>query len=156
MVKSFVQVDQGLAIAPFSSHIADTLHNGPRHMPSVPRPRILVVDDSSTILNTTKRFLEPAYEVVCSDDGFRSLAVIQQLQPDLLLLDVMLPRLDGYQICMTLRNNPLFEHMPIIFLTGKDGPFDKARGRLVGGSDYLVKPFENIALLDVVRRHLRS
>lgn len=117
--------------------------------------RIMVVDDSSTILNTAKRFLTPTYEVIAVDDGFKCLAAVFAAKPDLLLLDIMMPRLDGYKALQLIRSNPEFEKLPIVILSGKDGPFDKARGSLMGCDDYLVKPFERQALLDVVTRHLR-
>lgn len=117
--------------------------------------RIMVVDDSTTILNTARKFLSPTYDVITVDDGFKCLAAVQEARPDLILMDIMMPRLNGYQALQLIRANPDFENLPIVILSGKDSPFDKARGNLMGCDDYLVKPFERQALLDVVRRHLR-
>jgi twitching motility two-component system response regulator PilG len=119
------------------------------------KPKIMVVDDSTTILSAARKFLEGDYEFIPVDNGFKCLAAVHEARPDLLLLDVMMPRLNGLQACRLIRDNPDFEHLPIIILSAKDSPFDKARGQLMGCDDYLVKPFERNALLDVVRRHLR-
>lgn len=117
-------------------------------------PRVMVVDDSTTILNTAKKFLKDTCEVLTVDDGFKCLAAVQSAHPDILFLDIMMPKLNGYQALQLIRANPEFEGLPIIILSGKDSPFDKVRGSLMGCSDYLVKPFEKQELLDVVRRHL--
>jgi twitching motility two-component system response regulator PilG len=124
-------------------------------MSAQPLPRIMVVDDSTTIRDTAKKFLSSAYEVIPVDDGFKCLAAVQAAKPDLLLLDIMMPKLNGYQALQLIRANPDFATLPIVFLSGKDGPFDKSRGSLMGCDDYLVKPFERQELLDVVARHLR-
>jgi len=114
----------------------------------------MVVDDSSTILLTAKKFLEPAYEVFTVNDGYRCLAAVMDVRPDVLFLDITMPKLDGYQALAAIRDNPLFDAMPIIILSGKDSSFDKARGRMLGCSDYLPKPFERGSLIEMVRRHL--
>lgn len=118
------------------------------------KPRIMVVDDSSTILNAAERFLRPDYDVILVDNGFKCLAAVHEARPDMLLLDVMMPRLDGLQVCRMIRDNPEFERLPIVFLSGKDSPFDKARGQLVGADEYLTKPFSKAALLEAVMRCL--
>lgn len=118
-------------------------------------PRIMVVDDSTTILNTAKKFLKDTCEVITVDDGFKCLAAVQEARPDLLFLDIMMPRLNGYLALQLIRSNPDFENLPIVILSGKDSLFDKARGSLMGCDDYLVKPFSSQELLDMVRRHLR-
>ena len=125
-------------------------------MNSPAQPRIMVVDDSTTILNTAKKFLSPLYEVITVDDGFKCLAAVQEARPNLLLLDIMMPKLNGYQALQLIKSNPDFEDLPIIILSGKDSQFDKARGQLMGCTDYLVKPFERQPLLDVIRRHLKG
>lgn len=120
------------------------------------KSRIMVVDDSDTILSTATKFLSPLYEVLTVNDGFKCLAAVQEAKPDLLLLDIMMPKLNGYQALQLIKSNPEFESLPIIILSGKDSAFDKARGQLMGCTDYLVKPFERQPLLDVIRRHLQA
>lgn len=119
-------------------------------------PTIMVVDDSKTILRTAKLFLEQekAYEVVPVDNGYSALAAVIEVKPDLIFLDVMMPRLDGYRVCMAIKNNPLFAQTPVVFLTSKDSPFDKARGLSMGCDDYLIKPFTRDSLLAVVGKYL--
>lgn len=117
-------------------------------------PIIMVVDDSKTILRTAKMFLEPTYRVVPVDNGYSALAAVIEVKPDLVFLDVMMPRLDGYRVCMTIKNNPEFANLPIVFLSSKDSPFDRARGLNMGCDDYLIKPFTRESLIESVRRYL--
>ena len=118
------------------------------------KPVIMIVDDSKTILRTAKQFLEPDYDVVVVEDGFMALAEIVSAQPQILFLDIMMPRLDGYSACLAIKSNPDFKDLPIVMLSSKDSPFDKARGAMMGCNDYLTKPFSRESLLDSVRRHL--
>ncbi len=76
--------------------------------------------------------------------------------PDLILLDIMLPRMDGYNICRIIRDKMEFRHIPIIMLSGKDGIFDKLKGRLAGSSEYLTKPFDSVELVQSVKKHLAN
>lgn len=117
-------------------------------------PTIMVVDDSKTILRTAKMFLEPAYEVIPVDNGYSALAAVIEVKPDLMFLDVMMPRLDGYRVCMAIKSNPAFAKLPIVFLSSKDSPFDRARGLNMGCDDYLIKPFTRETLIESVRRYL--
>lgn len=117
------------------------------------KPRIMIVDDSKTILGAAANFL-PMYEVLGVEDGFLALAAVVDFKPDLLFLDIMMPRLDGYSACLAIKSNPEFSDLPIVMLSSKDSPFDKARGAMMGGNDYLTKPFSRESLLDSVRRHL--
>lgn len=110
-------------------------------------PTVMVVDDSPTILMSARQFLEPTYTVVTVKDGFAALAAIEEVRPDLLLLDIMMPRLDGYHVALALRQHPDFETLPIVILSARDSPFDKARCALIGCDDYLTKPFERDTLL---------
>lgn len=120
------------------------------------RPRVMVVDDAQTILRCTKSFLEPAYEVIPVSDGFSALAAIQDMRPDLLLLDVSMPRLDGLTTCQAIKQNPDFTQLPIIFMTSKDSAFDKARGTQMGCDDYITKPFQKEDLLSKIQAFLRE
>jgi twitching motility two-component system response regulator PilG len=94
--------------------------------------------------------------VVTAGDGLSALAAVSDTQPDLILLDIMLPRMDGYNICHLVRNNPEYRELPIIMLSGKDGIFDKMRGKLAGSTEYMTKPFDSTELVQTVRRYLDS
>lgn len=117
--------------------------------------RIMVVDDSQTIRRTAESLLTKAgYEVVTAQDGFEALAVLARTLPSLVFIDIMMPRLDGYQACALIKGNPQFAKVPVIMLSSKDGLFDRARGRLVGSDQYLTKPFTREELLAAVESHL--
>lgn len=113
--------------------------------------KILVIDDSNTIRKTAETLLSRAgYQVTTAVDGFESLAKIADDPPDLIFVDIMMPRLDGYQTCALVKNNRRYQHIPVVMLSSKDGLFDKARGRIVGADAYLTKPFSRQEILDVV------
>jgi len=114
----------------------------------------MFVDDSKVILRAAKQFLSPYYNVIGLEDGYLAIAAIVQEQPDLLFLDIMMPRLNGYDTCLAIKTNPQFQDLPIIMLSSKDSPFDKARGMMMGCNDYLTKPFSAETLLESVRRYL--
>ncbi len=110
-----------------------------------------MIDDSNTIRKTAETLLSRAgYQVTTAVDGFESLAKIADDPPDLIFVDIMMPRLDGYQTCALVKNNHRFCHIPVVMLSSKDGLFDKARGRIVGADAYLTKPFSRQELMDVV------
>jgi len=114
--------------------------------------KVMVIDDSRTIRKSAETMLgKEGCEVVTADDGFEALALIQEHNPDLIFVDIMMPRLDGYQTCAIIKNNDTFRDTPVIMLTSKDGLFDKARGRIVGSDHYLTKPFTKDELLQAVR-----
>jgi len=114
--------------------------------------KVLVIDDSRTIRKSAETMLgREGCEVLTADDGFEALSLIHKHHPDLIFVDIMMPRLDGYQTCAIIKNNQRFRHTPVIMLTSKDGLFDKARGRIVGSDHYLTKPFTKDELLDAVR-----
>ena len=77
--------------------------------------------------------------------------MIVEHKPDIIFVDIMMPRLDGYQVCSLVKNNSQFQHIPVVMLSSKDGLFDKARGRIVGADQYLTKPFGRSELLDAIR-----
>lgn len=125
-------------------------------MSAAPRkPVIMVVDDSRSILESAQRFLGDAYEVIQVKNGFSALAAVQDRTPDLMFLDVVMPELDGYSTCLAIKDNPRFSDLPIIILSSKDSPFDKAHGEQMGCDDYLTKPFTEEDLKAKVRQHLR-
>ncbi len=114
----------------------------------------MVIDDSKTIRRTAETLLKKeGYEVVTAVDGFEALAKIADMLPDIIFVDIMMPRLDGYQTCALIKNNPNFKETPVIMLSSKDGLFDKARGRICGSDQYLTKPFTRDELLAAIRRH---
>ncbi|MDE3011636.1 MAG: response regulator [Pseudomonadota bacterium] len=120
-----------------------------------PTLRVLVIDDSPTIRRSAEMVLARAgLQVDLAENGFAALARISDCRPDLILLDVMMPRLDGYQTCSLLRRNPAFADVPVIMLSGKDTVFDRVRGRLAGSDLYLTKPFTSETLLEAVHAHL--
>jgi twitching motility two-component system response regulator PilG len=116
--------------------------------------KVMVIDDSNTIRRSAEIFLQQAgCEVILAEDGFDALAKITDHRPDLIFVDIMMPRLDGYQTCALIKKNSRFRETPVIMLSSKDGLFDRARGRLVGSDEYLTKPFSKDALLAAVNRH---
>ena len=116
--------------------------------------KVMVIDDSNTIRRSAEIFLVQAgCEVILAEDGFDALAKIADHHPEVVFVDIMMPRLDGYQTCALIKKNPRFRDTPVVMLSSKDGLFDRARGRLVGSDEYLTKPFSKEGLLDAVRRH---
>ncbi len=119
--------------------------------------KIMLIDDSRTIRRSAETMLSrEGCEVITANDGFEALALIHKHEPDLIFVDIMMPRLDGYQTCAIIKNNARFEQVPVIMLTSKDGLFDKARGRIVGSDHYLTKPFTRDELLEAVRQKARG
>ena len=116
--------------------------------------RILVIDDSATIRRSAETMLaNEGYEVFTAENGFEALSKIACHLPDLIFVDIMMPRLDGYQTCAIIKNNAEFRDTPVVMLTSKDGLFDMARGRVVGSDQYLTKPFTREELLGAVKQH---
>lgn len=115
--------------------------------------KIMVIDDSKTIRRTAETLLKKTgCEVITAEDGFEALAKIIDQKPNLIFVDIMMPRLDGYQTCSLIKNNPIFKSTPVIMLSSKDGLFDRAKGRIVGSEQYLTKPFTKDELLATVRQ----
>ncbi len=118
--------------------------------------KVMVIDDSQTIRRTAETLLaREGYQVITAQDGFEALAMIADHAPDIIFIDIMMPRLDGYQACALIKGNPKFARTPVIMLSSKDGLFDRARGRIVGSDEYLTKPFTKDELLGAVRSHVR-
>ncbi|CAN5899582.1 twitching motility response regulator PilG [soil metagenome] len=116
--------------------------------------KVLVADDSNTIRRSADIFLRKAgCEVVYGEDGFDALAKIPDFEPDLIFVDVMMPKLDGYQVCAVVKQHPRFRALPVIMLTSKDNVFDRARAKLLGADEYLTKPFTRDSLLNAVARY---
>lgn len=117
--------------------------------------KILVVDDSKTIRRTAETLLsKEGCQVFTAIDGFDALSKIADHQPDLIFVDIMMPRLDGYETCSLIKHNKMFKETPVIMLSSKDGLFDRARGRIVGSEQYLTKPFTKDELLGAVSNQI--
>jgi twitching motility two-component system response regulator PilG len=113
---------------------------------------ILVVDDSATIRRSADTMLSNnGCEVITAENGFEALSKITRHHPDLIFVDIMMPRLDGYQTCALIKNNSEFKTTPVVMLSSKDGLFDKAKGRIVGSDRYITKPFSKEELLGTIR-----
>ncbi len=121
---------------------------------SFPDLKVMVIDDSKTIRRTTETLLAKAgCEVITAIDGFDALSKIADSRPNIIFVDIMMPRLDGYQTCALIKNNSEFKDTPVIMLSSKDGLFDKAKGRIVGADQYLTKPFSKGELLEAIAAH---
>ncbi|HEY7418022.1 MAG TPA: response regulator [Ktedonobacteraceae bacterium] len=118
-------------------------------------PTVLVVDDSPTVRKIVQVTLQREHiRVITASDGLSALTSVADEMPAVILLDVQLPRMNGYHICQIIKKNLQFRQIPIIMLSGKDGLFDKMLGRLVGSTGYLTKPFDSVELVQVVKKHL--
>ena len=119
--------------------------------------KVLVIDDSKTIRKTAETLLaKEGCEVYTAVDGFDALAKVADYTPDIVFVDIMMPRLDGYQTCSLIKHNKVFKSIPVIMLSSKDGLFDRARGRIVGSEYYLTKPFTKDELLSAIETHVAA
>ena len=117
--------------------------------------KVMVIDDSKTIRRTAETLLKKVgCEVITATDGFEALSKIADHRPDIIFVDIMMPRLDGYQTTALIKNNKVFKTTPVIMLSSKDGLFDRARGRIVGSEQYLTKPFTKEELLGAIKKHV--
>ncbi len=117
--------------------------------------KVMVIDDSKTIRRSAETLLKKVgCEVVTAVDGFEALAKITVHKPDIIFVDIMMPRLDGYQTCALIKNNQTFKATPVIMLSSKDSIFDRARGRIVGSEEYLTKPFSKEDLIQAITAHV--
>ncbi len=120
-------------------------------------PLILVVDDSPTVRKLITTKLERSgYRVIQAVDGLDALEKINLAVPDLVLLDITMPKLDGYEVCKRIRSNEATKNIPVVMISGKDGFFDKVRGRMVGSSGYITKPFGPETLMKTVESYIKS
>jgi twitching motility two-component system response regulator PilG len=118
--------------------------------------KVMIIDDSNTIRRTTEALLRKAgYEVYTAADGFEAMAMITDHRPDIIFVDIMMPRLDGYQTCALIKNNRQFKTTPVIMLSSKDGLFDRARGRIAGSEEHVNKPFTQQDLVQAINKHVR-
>lgn len=118
-------------------------------------PRIVCIDDGATIRKAVEMILQQhGYEATSISNPLKALSLVFQLKPDLILCDISMPELDGYEICAMLRKSTAFRQTPIVMLTGRDGFIDRVRARMVGATDYLTKPFGESELLTLVERYV--
>src|SRR5262245_25834982 len=142
------------AVAPFSHGLGCRMEvaDGKSRLSGL---KVLVIDDSKTIRRTAETLLsKEGCEVFTAVDGFDALSKIADHQPDIVFVDIMMPRLDGYQTCSLIKHNKVFRSIPVIMLSSKDGLFDRARGRIVGSEHYLTKPFTKDELLNAIETHV--
>ncbi len=119
--------------------------------------KVMVIDDSKTIRRSAETLLKKVgCDVVTATDGFEALAKITEHHPDIIFVDIMMPRLDGYQTCALIKNNQTFKATPVIMLSSKDSIFDRARGRIVGSEEYLTKPFSKEDLIGAITSHVNG
>jgi twitching motility two-component system response regulator PilG len=117
--------------------------------------KVLIIDDSNTIRRSAEIFLKQAgYEVILAVDGFDALAKVNDNHPDIIFCDILMPRLDGYQTCMLIKNNERLARIPLVMLSSKDGVFDMARGKMVGCEGYLTKPFTKDQLIRTIQTQM--
>jgi twitching motility two-component system response regulator PilG len=118
---------------------------------------VMVVDDSQTIRRSAETLLSrEGYSVITAEDGYEALAKIANHLPEIIFVDIMMPRLDGYQVCALIKANPKFAKTPVIMLSSRDGLFDRARGRIVGSDQYLTKPFTKDELVGAVQAYVKK
>jgi twitching motility two-component system response regulator PilG len=121
------------------------------------RPRVVCIDDGATVRETVKAILSPyGYEVMAIANPLDAFNLLFQNNSDLILCDIAMPELDGYEVCCMLRSSTLFRQTPIVMLTGKEGFIDRVRARMVGATDYLTKPFGENELLMLIERYVGS
>lgn len=124
---------------------------------SVSGLKVMVIDDSNTIRRSAEIFLlQAGCQVILAEDGFDALAKIADHRPDVIFVDIMMPRLDGYLTCALIKKNAKFKSTPVVMLSSKDGLFDRARGRMVGSDQYLTKPFTKESLISAVASFSRQ
>ncbi len=117
--------------------------------------KVLIVDDSGTIRKTAEAILgKEGYDVKTAGDGFIAFSKIMAFKPNIIFLDIMMPRLDGYQVCSVIKSNPDFKETPVLMLSSKDSVFDKARGKIAGSEHFMTKPFSRDELLGAIKKYV--
>ena len=118
------------------------------------RNRILIVDDEKVNISILVELLKDRYDTVVAKNGEQALRRVLEHKPDLILLDIVMPGMDGYQVCKTLKNNPDTADIPVVFITAKDSETDEEEGLNVGAIDYVTKPFSSAIIRARVYNHL--
>jgi len=113
--------------------------------------KLMFIDDSQTVRKSVELYMkESGHEVILANDGYEALCKISENDPDLIFIDITMPRLNGYQTCALIKGNQQYKNTPVLMLSSKSGLFDKAKGRVVGADDYLTKPFTKVSLLTAI------
>jgi len=120
------------------------------------QPRIMIIDDSQTIRTEAARYLGTEFNVMTCEDGLDAIGRIARFSPALILLDIVMPKLNGYETLSIIRLNPAFKKTPIFMMSGKGGVFDIAQGRVLGFDGYITKPFKSEDLLKLVQTGLEA
>ena len=121
------------------------------------KKKVLIVDDEVDLVETLKFKLEASgFDTLTAYDGLEALSKAKNDHPDLILLDIMLPKLNGYQICRELKSDDKYKHIPIVMLTAKAQESDKFWGLETGADEYVTKPFDSNQLIDIIKKHLSS
>lgn len=116
--------------------------------------KVMIIDDSITIRRSAEFFLaQSGCDLILATDGFDAMSKIVDSRPDIIFVDIVMPKLDGYQVCMLIKKNKQFNSVPVVMLSSKSGLFDRARGRIAGSNDYLTKPFTREHLLTAIRKY---
>lgn len=150
-----IQPSLGMPTSSANSSASPSPRTQPVAPPSSKTYTIACIDDSPTVLQAINAFLDDkSFSVVLISDPVKALMQIIRSKPDLILLDVTMPSLDGYELCSLLRKHPSFKNTPIIMVTGNTGFIDRAKAKLVGASGYLTKPFTQSDLIKMVFKHL--
>ncbi|NEP55387.1 MAG: response regulator, partial [Moorea sp. SIO3C2] len=134
-----------------------TLSTSSSHRPlsSTQEPKVVCIDDGITFRQSVELILkEHGYQVFTLGNPLEALGQVFLIRPDLILCDITMPELDGYEVCAMLRKSKAFRQIPIVMLTGKDGFIDRIKARMVGANDYLTKPFSGLELLTLVERYV--
>ena len=119
--------------------------------------KVMVIDDSKVIRRSAESMLaKEGFTVFTAEDGFDALSKIAENEPEIIFVDIMMPRLDGYQTCALIKNNSRFKGTPVVMLSSKEGLFDKAKGRVVGSDSYLTKPFSREDLVNAIQSLVHS
>jgi len=115
--------------------------------------KVMLIDDSKTIRKSVELYMrESGHDVILANDGYEALCKISEHHPDIIFVDITMPRLDGYQTCALIKKNHRYKSIPVLMLSSKSGLFDKAKGRVVGADDYLTKPFTKDSLLETINK----
>jgi twitching motility two-component system response regulator PilG len=118
-------------------------------------PKVLCIDDSPTVCKAVELMLDRnGYDISTIENPLTALSLVFQIRPDLILCDIAMPELDGYELCAMLRQSTAFRQTPILMLTGKDGFIDRVRARMVGATDYLTKPFGEHEILMLLEKYV--
>ena len=116
--------------------------------------KILCIDDNSRNLRILQELLEDEYDLECANSGEEGLSCVERIMPDMILLDVMMPGIDGYSVCRKIKSDPDTASIPIVLVTARTQQEDRDLGKAAGADGYLAKPFDPDVLLDLVENHV--